>query len=98
MPEYIRNPLCQRPVHVRPHAETQTAADFAEQQAARILALTGQVASQGGRIVDLERDVHKANNQTAVFQGAVQLIAMLLGLDPDAPPPEVVAEARRRLK
>lgn len=92
MPEYIRNPLCQRPV------SATSSMDWMNEQAARIVDLDGKLANARGRIVDLERDLHDANGETTRFQGAVQLIALMLGLDADAPPPEVVAEARRRLK
>lgn len=85
MPEYIRNPLCQRP------ASTSSSMDWINEQAAQILELKAKLEAAAGR-------EHKANNETTRFQGAVQLIALLLGMDADAPPLEVVAEARKRLR
>jgi hypothetical protein len=44
------------------------------------------------------REIHALNNRLVRSEGALQLIALALGLPADTQPPEIVAEAQRRLR
>lgn len=81
-----RHPRC-----IRPHSETATAASMVDRQATRIVDLEGQLASARGQL-------HDANNRVQGAEGALELLASLLGLDARAKPAQVVAAAMARLK
>jgi hypothetical protein len=88
MPERARHPLCIGPAFDTARGSQR---DMIDRQAARILELEGQVANERGRL-------HDANNKLTSLQCAIGMIAMLLGLNADTSPPEVLAAATRRLK
>lgn len=86
MPEH-RNPLC-----IPPHGTARGAqVEMIDRQAARLVELDGQLASARGKL-------HDANNLLTCSLGALQMIAVLLGLDDDATPPQIIDAAQRRLR
>jgi hypothetical protein len=83
----IRNPLC-----IPPHGTTRgSQVEMIDRQAARIVELEGQLVCERAKL-------HDANNRIQCAEGALELIASLLGLGTDASAPEVVAAAMARLK
>lgn len=82
-----RNPLC-----IPPHGTPRgSQVEMIDRQAARIIELEGKLTNERAKL-------HDANNRIQCAEGALELIASLLGLDADASPPEVLAAAMARLK
>lgn len=80
-----RHPRCVTPVSGVPST------GLADQQAVRIVDLEGKLASAVGKL-------HDANNRITLVEGALELIASLLGLPADATAPQILTEAMRRIK
>lgn len=85
-----RHPRCATPVAGVP------AQDVIGQQEAHILELAGELARARARIVDLETAEHDLRGRLTRAEGALQLIALKLGLPEDAPPAEILAAVRGR--
>lgn len=87
MTPLLRNPLC-----IPPHGTPRgSQVEMIDRQAARIIELDGQLANERGKL-------HDANNRIQCAEGALEMIASLLGLDSDASGPQVLAAAIARLK
>lgn len=83
-----RHPLCITPAFGTPRSSQ---VEMIDRQATEILELKAKLEAAAGR-------EHKANNRIQAAEGALEMIATLLGLAPDATPLQVVEAAIARLR
>lgn len=87
-PDRPRHPLCITPPFGTPRgAQVETI----DRQATEILELKAKLEAAAGR-------EHKANNRIQAAEGALEMLAPLLGLDASATPRQVVEAAIARLR